>query len=118
MTSALSISVVFSPDGKILAGNCQDGTIRLWSLETYECIKVLSGHDSGWIWSIKFDHSSQILVSGGEDETIKLWNASSGNCLKTIKPLSLCNNLNLKGTSGLTEATKLEIKKLGAVDTF
>ena len=116
--SDTSISVVFSPDSKILAGSCLDGTIRLWSLETYECIRVLTGHDSGWIWSIKFDHSSQILVSGSEDETIRLWNASNGDCLKNIKPLSLCNNLNLKGTSGLAEATKLGIKKLGAVDIF
>lgn len=118
MTSALSISVVFSPDGKMLAGNCQDGTIRLWSLKTDECTKVLTGHDSGWVWSIKFDHSGQILVSGSEDETIKVWDISAGNCSKTIKPISLCNNLDVKGASGLTEATKLEIKKLGAVDTF
>jgi len=110
------ISVVFSPDGKILAGSCQDGTIKLWSLETYECIKILSGHDSGWIWSIKFDHSSQILVSGSEDETIKTWDISTGNCLKTIKPINPYNNLNIKRATGLAQATELEIKSLGAIN--
>jgi WD40 repeat protein/transcriptional regulator with XRE-family HTH domain len=115
-SSGWLLSIAFSPDGKTLAGSCQDGTITLWSLDTYECIKILSGHNAGWIWSIVFGNDSQVLVSGSEDETIKLWNVRTGDCLKTMKAKSLYQDLNLKRASSLTEAAKLGLKNLGAVD--
>jgi WD40 repeat protein len=116
ITSGWLLSIAFSPDGKTLAGSCQDGTIKLWSLDTYECIKILSGHNAGWIWSIVFGNDSQVLVSGSEDETIKLWNVRTSDCLKTMKVKSPYQGLNLKRVSSLTEATKLGLKTLGAID--
>ncbi|MGL5796146.1 MAG: WD40 repeat domain-containing protein, partial [Waterburya sp.] len=96
--------------------SCQDGTIKLLSLDTYECIKILSGHNAGSIWSIVFGNDSQVLLSGSEDETIKLWNVRTSDCLKTMKVKSLYQGLNLKRASSLTEAAKSGLKNLGAVD--
>ena len=114
--SDMLISIVFSPNGKVLAGSCQDGTIKLWNLNTYECVKTLLGHDAGWIWSITFDPKNPIVASGSEDETIRLWNINTGECLKTMKAKNPYQSLNIREATSITEAIKLGLKKLGAVD--
>lgn len=60
-------------------------TIRLWSLSTGDCVKVLNGHDS-FVYSLSAIPDSQGggLVSGGEDRTVRVWRASDGECEQTI----------------------------------
>src|SRR5262249_8027258 len=36
--------LAWSPDGNTLAGGCIDGTIRLWSTQTRQHIRTISGH--------------------------------------------------------------------------
>jgi WD40 repeat protein len=39
--SSQVLSVAFSPDGETLASSSADETIRLWSIHTGDCIKIL-----------------------------------------------------------------------------
>lgn len=41
------ISLTTSADGKLLLSGSWDGTARVWSLETQQCLHVLSGHENG-----------------------------------------------------------------------
>ncbi|KAE9047080.1 hypothetical protein PR001_g332 [Phytophthora rubi] len=41
------ISLATSTDGKLLLSGSWDGTARVWSLETLQCLHVLSGHENG-----------------------------------------------------------------------
>ncbi|PMB50790.1 hypothetical protein CEN40_00890 [Fischerella thermalis CCMEE 5205] len=109
------LSVVFSPDNRMLATSSQDHTIKLWDISTGECFKTLPGH-SAWVWSVAFCSDNLTLVSGSEDETIRLWNVKTGECFKILKAERLYEGLNLKGVSGITEATRATLKALGAVD--
>ncbi len=39
--TSLVMSVAFSPDGQTLASGSQDETIKLWDVDTGECLKTL-----------------------------------------------------------------------------
>lgn len=76
-------SVVFSPDGKILAGST-DKTIILWDLATGKKLKTLEGHRDD-VWSVAFSPDGQMLASGSQDETIGLWDVATGSMIKTLE---------------------------------
>jgi WD40 repeat protein len=67
-------------------------TIRVWDINTGECLKTLLGHTK-YVWCLKVLSIEQVL-SGSGDETIKLWNIISGVPLKTFKCYSGRVNLN------------------------
>ncbi|MCC3406443.1 MAG: pentapeptide repeat-containing protein [Microcoleus sp. PH2017_10_PVI_O_A] len=75
-------SVTFSPDGKTLATGSSE--IKLWNIDTGECVKIFQGHKS-WVYSVAFSPDGSILASGSYDSTVKLWDVSTGKCLITLQ---------------------------------
>ncbi|KAK6457572.1 ubiquitin ligase complex component [Scheffersomyces xylosifermentans] len=67
---------------KYLMTGSYDTTIKIWKIETGECLKTLTGHTKG-VRSLVFD--SQKLITGGLDSTIKVWNYHTGQCIATYK---------------------------------
>lgn len=59
-----------------------DATVKIWNIETGECIKTLSGHQKG-VRALAFD--SQKLITGGLDSTVKVWNYHNGECISTYR---------------------------------
>jgi len=41
------VSVAFSPDGVFLASGSQDGTVKVWDVQTGGLVITLEGHSSG-----------------------------------------------------------------------
>ncbi|MBW4621991.1 MAG: AAA family ATPase [Cyanosarcina radialis HA8281-LM2] len=70
--------------GGIVASGSDDRTVKLWNVQTGECLRTLQGH-SQWIWSVAFSPDGQTLASGGKDQTVHLWNVSSGSSLRTLQ---------------------------------
>lgn len=68
-------SLVFSPDGKMLATGSEDDTIKLWELSTNKELATLKGH-SGKVTALAFGADGKTLASGSEDKTIKIWDVS------------------------------------------
>lgn len=76
-------SVVFSPDGKLLATASIDKTVKIWDAETGQEIRTLTGH-ADWVNAAVFSPDGKILASASRDKTVKLWNVETGELLKTL----------------------------------
>ena len=81
------LSVAFSPDGRILAAGCENGTVMLWDTESWSVIRMLEGHSSS-VSSVAFSPDGRTLASGSGDNTIKLWDVDSGTEKRTIEGYS------------------------------
>ena len=108
-------SIDFSPDGQTLFTGSQDQTIRIWNILTGECLKVLKEHQ-GAVFSVVCSPDGEIIATASEDETIKLWNPQTGKCWQTMKTAGLYENMNITEITGLSEAQKIVLKRLGAVE--
>ncbi|KAK6465531.1 ubiquitin ligase complex component [Scheffersomyces coipomensis] len=67
---------------KYLMTGSYDTTIKIWKIDTGECLKTLEGHTKG-VRSLVFDN--QKLITGGLDSTIKVWNYHTGQCIATYR---------------------------------
>ncbi|KAB7498254.1 Transcription initiation factor TFIID subunit 5 [Armadillidium nasatum] len=65
-------SCSFSPDRTLLLTAGKDGTIRLWSLQTWTCLVVYKGHIFP-VWDVKFCQLGYYFASGSHDRTARLW---------------------------------------------
>ncbi|KAJ2832712.1 hypothetical protein GGI24_001130 [Coemansia furcata] len=66
-----------------------DSTMRVWDIETGECLDTIFGHVEG-IWSMAFD--SLRVASGSNDGIVKVWDTSSHACLFTLQVSSAAIN--------------------------
>ena len=76
------LSMVFSPDAKLLATGMRNNTIRLWDLQG-NLIKEFKGHEGG-VNSVVFSPNGQFIASGADDNTIRMWDLQ-GNLIKEFK---------------------------------
>ncbi|NES84029.1 MAG: protein kinase [Moorea sp. SIO2B7] len=76
-------SVVFSPDGTVLAGGCTDNTIKIWDTVLDQLIFNLTGH-SKIVTSVAMSPDGKTLASGSKDKRIKLWNLDIGQEIGTL----------------------------------
>ena len=88
--------------------------MKLWDVQTGECVRTLEGHSSG-VWSVAWSGDSQTLASGSIDNTVKLWDVQSGDCIATFDH-RLYAGLKIQGVKGLSQAEILTLKALGAVE--
>lgn len=70
-------SVVYSPDGHLIASGGRDNTIILWDADTYQKVgQPLVGH-TDWINALAFSPDGKVLASAGRDSEIRLWDIES-----------------------------------------
>lgn len=71
--SVATTSVLFSPDGQILAQGASDGSIHLWDLVTNTETQVLVGHEFG-ISAMAFSFDGKLLASADFEGNTLVWN--------------------------------------------
>lgn len=93
-TQAVITSIVFSPDGCLLAASHRDASITLWDAISGKFIAPLHGHQDV-VTSIAFTPDGKFLVSGSRDHQVKLWDVTS----RTEIPLPAAHSAGVKSVA-------------------
>ena len=80
----LVVSLVFSPNDKLLVTGGADGEICLWELDSGKQISSISAHND-WISSVACSPDGKIIASSSRSSVVKLWDATTGKCLKILR---------------------------------
>eukprot|EP00505_MAST-04D_sp_SCG-Rhode-Island_P005284 Stramenopile-MAST_4_protein_5284 len=76
-------SVSFSPDGASIVSGSEDKTVKVWSVESGECVTTFEGH-CNYVSSVSFSLDGASIVSGSEDNSARVWSLKSGECVTTF----------------------------------
>ncbi|CAJ1972394.1 unnamed protein product [Sphenostylis stenocarpa] len=72
-----------------IATGSSDKTVRLWDVQSGECVRVFIGHRS-MILSLAMSPDGRHMASGDEDGTIMMWDLSSGCCVTPLVGHTSC----------------------------
>ena len=75
------LSAEFSPDGLFLASGEENGTVRLWDLETKE--DAILGLHTREIHSLSFSPDGTLLAAGAGQRRVSLWDVATGTRILT-----------------------------------
>lgn len=70
-------SVAFSPDGKRLVSGGEDGSARIWNLQTGEATPFRAQHE-GHVFGVAFHPNKALVASAGADFQVVIWDVTTG----------------------------------------
>ncbi|MBW4629328.1 MAG: CHAT domain-containing protein [Brasilonema octagenarum HA4186-MV1] len=88
---ALTQRCANSLNGQTLVTGSEDQTVRVWDVNTGECLQILETHIN-WVLSIALSPVrvaspqgfKQTLVTASDGTTVKFWDLASGECIRIL----------------------------------
>ena len=78
-------SVAFSPDGRILASGCDDGTVKLWDVSNGAEIRAITDRPDYSGIHLAFSPDGHALVTAARDgKKVKLWDVLNGSEIRIL----------------------------------
>jgi len=94
--------VNITADGMRAISSSEDGTLRVWDLETGGCLAVLDGHTDA-IHSVSITPDGGLAVSVSEDKTSRVWDLTNQKCVKSIRGINArCVSMTPDGRLAIT----------------
>jgi WD40 repeat protein len=111
-------SIEYNPNRRRLVSAGEDGLVHLWNVGQPERPELLTSFEHGGkAMTVAFSPNGKHLFSAGEGGKIKLWNLEDKAQVTTLTSPLPYEGLNISGVTGITEAQRLNLLSLGAIET-
>lgn len=71
-------------DGRWVVSGNERGDLRLWDLETGQCLHVMHGNNFS-VDAVSVTPDGRRAVSGNADKNLRVWDLETGRCLRTLE---------------------------------
>ena len=71
------------PDGRRVVSASNDSTLKVWDVETGECVATLEGHSES-VYGVAVLPDGRRVVSASGDNTLKVWDVATCKCVATL----------------------------------
>ena len=80
-------NIIYDTSERLIASSAEDGTVRVWNVDTGDCLCILEGcTNSADSYYLEFHESKPLLILSYKGKSFKLWNVDQKECLLTCTP--------------------------------